>query len=218
MPSRPLRSAVALVVALAVAAGASASALAARTTPAAPLSPADKALVEKAAGYLQGLKSAQARFSQTDPHGAVTTGVFSLQRPDHARFAYDPPAALTVVADGVDVDVADTKLKTFDQYPLKQTPLSLLLGADVKLDKDAVVASATREKAGFAVTLRDARKHAQGQLTLRFSNTPLALTGWTVLDGQGGQTTVTLSELRTGVALAPSLFVLQDPHPHVFRP
>ena len=218
MPSRPFRSALALTAALAGAAGASVPALAARTTPAAALAPADKALVEKAAGYLQGLKSAQARFSQTDPRGAITTGVFSLQRPDRARFAYDPPAALTVVADGVNVDVADAKLKTFDQYPLKQTPLSLLLGDDVKLDKDAVVASAVRDKAGFAITLRDARKHAQGQLVLRFSNTPLALTGWTVLDGQGGRTTVTLSDLKSGVTLEPGLFVLHDPHPHVFKP
>ena len=52
--------------------------------------PTDMALVDKAAAYLQGLRSAEAKFSQTDPRGAVTTGTFSLQRPGKARFAYDP--------------------------------------------------------------------------------------------------------------------------------
>lgn len=215
MPSRPVRLALVLMTAALPAA----PALAARPrATATALSTSDKALLDKAAGYLQALKSAEARFSQTDPHGAVTTGVFSLERPDRARFAYDPPAGLTVVADGMNVDIYDAKLKTFDQYPLKQTPLSLLLGADVKLDRDAVIASVMRDKGGFTIGLRDARKHAQGQLTLRFSTTPLALTGWTVLDGQGGKTTVTLSDLKTGVALAPGLFVLHDPHPHIFKP
>ncbi|MFV4677451.1 outer membrane lipoprotein carrier protein LolA, partial [Mycobacterium tuberculosis] len=73
------------------------------------MSAADAALVDKAAAYLQGLKSAQARFSQTDPRGMVTTGTFSLQRPGKARFAYDAPTDLTVVADGVNVNVLDGK-------------------------------------------------------------------------------------------------------------
>src|ERR1700761_9865624 len=87
-------------------------ALAPAEAKAAPLSPSDRGLIDKAATYLQGLRSAQAHFSQTDPRGAVTTGTFSLQRPGRARFAYDPPAALTVVADGVNVDVAAGKTQT----------------------------------------------------------------------------------------------------------
>lgn len=178
----------------------------------------DRALIDRASTYLQGLTSAEAKFSQTDPRGAVTTGTFSLQRPGKARFAYDPPAGLTVVADGINVNVYDARLKTFDQYPLKQTPLALLLGADVRFDRGALDAQAFRDPAGFAITVRDARKRSEGQLTLRFSQAPLTLTGWTVVDGQGGKTSVTLSGLKNGVALAPGLFVLSDPHPRTFRP
>ena len=191
----------------------------AKTKPPASAAPtSDKALVDKAATYLQGLKSAQASFSQTDPHGAVTSGTFSLQRPGKARFAYDPPTGLTVVADGVDVDVYDAKLKTFNQYPLKQTPLALLLASDVHFDKTAVAASVSRERGGFSITLRDAAKKTQGQLTLKFMETPFALAGWTVVDPQGGKTVVTLSNLKSGVALAADLFELRDPHPRAFKP
>lgn len=184
----------------------------------APVSAADAALVDKAAAYLQGLKSAQARFSQTDPRGMVTTGTFSLQRPGKARFAYDAPTDLTVVADGVNVNVLDGKLKTFDQYPLKQTPLSLLLGNEVRFDRAAVVTQVTREGAGFTITVRDAKRQAEGRLALNFSAAPMALSGWTVTDAQGMRTTVRLSGLKAGVALDGGLFVLRDPHPHAFRP
>ncbi len=174
--------------------------------------------MDRASAYLSGLKSAQAKFSQTDPRGAVTTGTFSLQRPGRARFAYDPPADLMVVADGVNVIVHDARLKTFDQYPLKQTPLSLLLGDQVKLTGAAAVAGVTRQGGGFSVMLRDARKQAQGGLTLAFTVSPLALSGWTVADAQGMKTTVKLSGLKTGVGLDPALFVLRDPRPHTFKP
>lgn len=191
----------------------------ARPAPAVALTPADKVLVDKAAGYLQGLKSAEARFSQTDPRGAVTTGVFSLLRPGRARFAYDPPADLTVVADGVNLNVYDGKLKTFDQYPLAQTPLALLLGSEVRFDRSVVIAGVSRDQdRGFTVSARDAKAPAQGQLSLHFSDAPMALTGWTVIDAQGGKTTVRLSGLKTGVSLSPGLFVLRDPHPHTIKP
>jgi outer membrane lipoprotein-sorting protein len=148
----------------------------------------------------------------------VTGGTFSLLRPGKARFAYDAPTDLTVVADGVNVNVLDGKLKTFDQYPLKQTPLALLLGSEVKFDKAAVVTSVAREANGFTVTVRDAKKQAEGRLSLSFSATPLVLTGWTVVDAQGMKTTVRLSGLKTGLALDAGLFVLRDPHPHTFKP
>jgi len=192
----------------------------AKAAPPAPvtLSAADKSLVDQAALYLQGLKSAQARFSQTDPRGSVSNGTFSLQRPGKARFAYDPPAELTVVSDGVNVNVYDGKLKTFDKYPLKQTPLALLLADAVKFDKAVAVTGVTREKTGFTVTLRDAAKQAEGRLSLSFSTGPVSLIGWQVIDAQGQKTVVRLSGLKTGVPLGAELFVLKDPHPHTFKP
>src|SRR5438128_1752331 len=68
-------------------------AAAAISTPAlaAPLSPADQALVAKAQAYLQGLASVKGRFVQTDPRGSTSSGDLYIRRPGKARFAYDPP-------------------------------------------------------------------------------------------------------------------------------
>jgi outer membrane lipoprotein-sorting protein len=183
-----------------------------------PLSADDRALVQKAVDYLQGLKAAQGRFTQIDPKGRVSNGAFSMLRPGRARFQYDPPAALLVVADGANVSVYDRRLKTFDQYPLEQTPLKLLLGKTVRLDQGVVVTRVDRSQDGFSITARDARRPALGGITLRFSQAPLALKGWTVLDAQGQKTEVSLKGFSARGSLPASLFVLHDPTAHAAQP
>ena len=64
---------------------------------------------------------------QTDARGRATTGALFMKRPGKARFAYDAPSGLLVVSDGGVVSVQDTRLKTFESYPLGATPLSLFL-------------------------------------------------------------------------------------------
>ncbi|HEY9217530.1 MAG TPA: outer-membrane lipoprotein carrier protein LolA, partial [Phenylobacterium sp.] len=177
------------------------------------LSAADKALVAKAVAYLEGLSEAKGRFVQTDPRGAVSQGSLYLKRPGKARFAYDPPAGLLVVSDGGKVSVHNTKLKTFEAYPLSATPLSLFLARQIRLDRGVVVSRVTRYADGFAITARDGRKQAEGAITLTFADNPMRLLAWTVTDAQGGATRVQLSGFARTSGLAPSLFVLNDPRP-----
>jgi outer membrane lipoprotein-sorting protein len=205
----------ALVLALMVFCASAARAFAADPPPAA-LSADDKALVQRATDYIQALKSAEGRFTQTDPKGHVSTGLFYLQRPGKARFQYDPPTKLLVVADGVDVSIYDGRLKSFDQYPLEQTPLVVLLAKNIRLDQGIAITAVDRRADGVAITARDAHRPALGGITLQFSQTPLALTGWTVIDAQGQKTEVKLSAFKEKTALPAGLFVLHDPqaHPH----
>jgi len=186
--------------------------------PAAALSNDDKALVQKATDYIQNLKGVQGKFTQIDPKGQVSTGLFYMQRPGKARFQYDPPAALLVVADGYNVSVYDRKLKSFDQFPLGQTPLVLLLAKNVRLDRGVAVTAVDKTKDGFIIAARDANSKAQGRLTLEFSQNPMGLRGWTIVDAQGQKTEVKLGGLRESAALNANLFVLRDPRPHADRP
>jgi outer membrane lipoprotein-sorting protein len=173
---------------------------------------ADLVLVDKAQTYLQHLTQAQGRFTQINPRGSVSTGALYLKRPGKARFTYDPPSGLLVVADGKSVSVWDSRLETFDQAPLYATPLGILLGRYIRLDQDVVVSRVDRFADGFALTARNltAREHADGYITLVFGDNPMVLRGWTVVDGQGQATKVTISELHAA-ALDPALFVLKDP-------
>jgi outer membrane lipoprotein-sorting protein len=214
-----LRSLRALAVGLALAAaslgvGAPAPAFAASSS----LSPEDQALVDKATAYLQGLKSVTGRFTQASFNGTTSTGLFYMQRPGKARFQYDPPAQMVVVSDGYNVSVVDSRLKTHDQYPLGRTPLVILLARQVRLDRGVVVTQVDKTADGFSITARDGAKEAAGRITLNFSNAPIALRGWSVIDVQGRETKVTLGALTVASDLDPNLFVIQDDHPRSGRP
>jgi outer membrane lipoprotein-sorting protein len=177
------------------------------------LSAADQALVARAVAYLEGLDEAKARFVQTDARGRATTGQLFMKRPGKARFAYDAPSGLLVVSDGGVVSVQDKRLKTFDQYPLGATPLSLFLARTIRLDRGVTITRVQRLADGFTITARDGKKQTAGQIALTFADNPLALTGWTVTDAQGRPTRVQVQGLERAAGLDKSLFVLKDPRP-----
>ncbi|TAJ71246.1 MAG: outer membrane lipoprotein carrier protein LolA [Phenylobacterium sp.] len=174
---------------------------------------ADQALVDRAVAYLEGLSEAKGRFVQTDGRGRVTTGQLFMKRPGKARFAYDPPSGLLVVSDGGVVSVQDKRLKTFDQYPLGATPLSLFLARTIRLDRGVTITRVARMADGFSITARDGKKETAGAITLSFTEAPLALAGWTVTDAQNRPTRVQLQGLERTAGLDRSLFVLKDPRP-----
>lgn len=179
---------------------------------AAPLSAEDKALVDRAVAYLQGLNSAKGRFVQTDPRGSQTEGSFYLQRPGKARFAYDTPSSKLLVSDGRFVSEADTRLKTVNRYPLGQTPLALFLAQEVRLDRGVVVTKVSRLNGGFSLTLADGRKQTRGSLTMNFRDGPISLMGWVVSTVQGS-TRVQLTSLERVGGLDPKLFATPYPAP-----
>lgn len=175
------------------------------------LNKADRETVNQAAAYLDGLTSARAGFVQTNDRGGAAEGTLYLQRPGRARFEYRASAGLLIVADGKRVNVYDSRLKTFDSYQLAATPLALLLSRKVRLEGDVMVTRVARSEDGFTLTLRDARREAQGMLLLDFRSDPIALAGWTVVDNQNRRTTVKLGRLEPASGFDPALFVLKDP-------
>lgn len=200
-------------------AAAIASPVLAQTAPVpAKLSSEQQALLDKATAYIQGLSSAKGRFVQTDARGTQTQGIFYLQRPGKARFAYDPPAGLLVVSNGNNVNIFDSRLKTYESYPLSKTPLNLLLAREVRLDRGVVITDIRPLADGFTIVAQDAKRQALGRISLDFSNAPVALMGWTVTDIKGGQIRVRLSDFAETSDLDPKLFVLTDPRRKVGKP
>lgn len=148
----------------------------------------------------------QGRFVQTDPGGRTQTGRFWLHRPGRVRFEYDAPSPLLLVSDGRNVALQDRRLRTTDRYPLRQTPLYFLLKADVDLTRDVVVASVSRNGDVVTARMRDRRREADGELSLRFDLGRGQLEEWSIRDRQGRATRVRLTEARTGGAMDPALF------------
>lgn len=173
------------------------------------LDPDDQALVDKAVSYLEGLNEVKGRFTQTDPKGRVATGDFYLKRPGKIRLAYDPPNDLLVVSDGSVVSVQDNRLKSPpDQYPLSLSPLSLFLARHIRLDRGVRVTKVEKTPDGFTITARDGGHKTPGQVSLTFSDNPMTLKEWTVVDAQSGATRVALSGL-TPASLDNDLFTVR---------
>ncbi len=177
---------------------------------AAPLAPDGQALVERAAAYLDGLNQAHGRFVQTDPRGQTSEGELYLDRPGKARFEYQNPPTMLVIADGHTVMVYDRRLKTRNRYPLGSTPLALFLQKHVRLDKIDIT-KVDRLEGGFSITARGGSNGVRGQITLSFSDNPIALRQWSIVDAQGGRTTVRINDLQPAHGLDPALFVQRDP-------
>jgi outer membrane lipoprotein-sorting protein len=195
----------------------SGQALAAPQPAPAPLSAEDQALVDKATAYIQALGAAKGRFVQTDSRGGQTAGTVYLQRPGKARFAYDGPAGLLVVSNGANVNIFDSRLKSFQSYPLSRTPLALLLAREVRLDRGVVITGVRKFTDGFTIVAQDAKRQTLGRISLDFSPAP-ALMGWTVTDAKGGETRVRLVDFEKTAGLDPKLFVLTDPRRRVGKP
>lgn len=175
---------------------------------------ADKERIKRATAYLQSLSTGTGRFQQTDYRGRMTLGTWFLQRPGKIRFEYDAPSSLLVVADGKMVNIWDPRLKSFDQYPLSQTPLSLFLSRQIRLDQGVVVTVVRVTSDGFELTARDRRRDVEGQITLRFLETGkggLRLRDWTVVDAQNRATNLVLVSFSEDARLNPGLFALKNP-------
>jgi|SRR5579871_3182422 len=172
--------------------------------------PDERADLSRVSDYLNGIRTLKGSFAQTDPNGVVEAGSFYLSKPGRMRFEYNPPDPLLIVSDGDTVAVKNNKLGTVDRYPLVDTPLDLLLGDKIDLNHNLALTGMDELSDSIVIRARSQSSHAQGDISIVFSRSPLGLRRWTVIDAQGLSTTVELKDVETGVALNDSLFVLGD--------
>ena len=185
-----------------------AAALAAAPAPA-PLTQQDTLELQRIAAYLNGIRTMTARFQQVANNGAVSTGEVGVARPGRMRFEYDPPTAITLLADSASVYYWDKQLNQTSKYELRQTPAWFFLRDPISFGADVIVTRFEHFPGGVRVTVVESAQPDSGSLTLDFTGNPLTLRQWTVIDQQGKRTTVTLSDLQFGMALDPRLFQYQ---------
>ncbi|MFZ0097990.1 MAG: outer membrane lipoprotein carrier protein LolA, partial [Gemmobacter sp.] len=101
---------------------------------------AQKLSLATISNYLNSLTTAEADFRQINSDGSVSKGKLFIKRPNRVRFEYAPPDRNLVLASGGQVAVFDGKSnQPPEQYPLKRTPLNLILGQNIDLGKARMV-------------------------------------------------------------------------------
>lgn len=171
----------------------------------------DAQSIKAAEQYLQSLKSAQARFVQTTHNGEQLVGTFYLSRPGKLRFEYDPPVKNFVVADGLFIYFYDAVLEEQTNTPISASLANFFLRKEFSLSGDIKVKEAKRAGGFLQIQVVQTDDPDAGSLVFAFSENPLTLKKWRVIDQQGLITEVELFYLKSGMQLDPNLFVYADP-------
>ena len=168
---------------------------------------ADKIPLKDLSGYLNSLSTAEADFTQINADGTIATGKLFIKRPGRARFEYAPPDKSLVLAGGGQVAIFDAKSnQPPEQYPLKRTPLNLILAENIDLARAKMVVGHVEDGTSTRVKAQDPDNPEYGSIELVFTANPVELRQWVITDDVGSQTTVILGDMVKGATFPASLF------------
>ena len=158
--------------------------------------------------YLNGITLATSEFTQVNDNGTLSTGKFYIKRPGRMRFEYNPPEKLLVMAGAGQVAIFDGKsnINRAERYPLRRTPLNLILEKNVNLARRNMVVGHDFDGTATVVTAQDPENPEYGNIQLKFTANPIELRQWIVTDGQGSKTTVILGQLTKAKDFPSTLF------------
>ncbi len=162
--------------------------------------------IQKVEQYFNTLKTLEADFVQFNQDGSVAQGRFYLLRPNKFRLSYTNPSTLLVLSDGNSIINYDSDIGDPSYIDLDSTPVEFILRKNVKLSHDVTVSSLLPGKNSLKITLVKTKDPQLGSLTLIFSEAPFILKAWVVIDAQGTETQVVLSNIKENIDLDPNLF------------
>jgi outer membrane lipoprotein-sorting protein len=168
---------------------------------------AEKIPLSALSDYLNGLTTVESPFTQINADGSISTGRIFIKRPGRVRFEYDPPDRSLVIAGGQQVAIFDAKSnQPPEQYPLKRTPLNLILAEKIDLGRASMVVGHTADGTSTRVRAQDPEHPEYGSIELVFTADPVELRQWVITDDLGAETTVVLGELAKGGQMGARLF------------
>ena len=204
----------ALALAMPAAQAASAPAGNAATTSPTPSASPD---LDRAVAAVRAISTMRANFVQTDRNGQTASGVLTLKRPGKIRFQYEKSVPMLIVSDGRALTMVDYEVKQVQRWPIKNSPLGVLLDPNRDIARFGTLRPTTHEDV-VSIEVRDPGKPEYGTITMIFLRNPAApggleLNSWVALDSQNKRTTVRLSDQQYGVDVPDSMFSFVDPRP-----
>lgn len=156
---------------------------------------------------LAQIRTLEADFVQRNSDGSSSTGKMSVQRPGKMRMEYTGPNAPLVIVGSDQIAIYDgPRDKTPEVYPLRKTPLWLVLRPDVNLTRGKGVRRAWAQGGRYYVHTTDPNMPEAGEITFQFGGSPLMLQGWESKSNSGERVTVALTHIRIGGSFRSSIF------------
>lgn len=177
------------------------------------LSDANRADLARIETYLNGLGTMQSRFVQANPDGTHSEGTMYLQRPGKLRFEYDPPDPYLIITHGKWFIYVDKELEEATYLPVDKTPAYFIVKKDIKFGDKLRVASFQNADKVFRVEVEQVDEPDSGRVMMVFTDAPLQLRKWQIVDSQGNLTDTTLINPNFDVPLNEDLFEYDGPTP-----
>ncbi len=176
----------------------------------------DRADVARVETYLEEFGTLKTRFLQIAPNGSLSQGMLYIARPDRLRVEYDGTVPFLIVATGKLLVLYDGELEQTSYLPLHASPASVLIRENVDLSDEMIVREIERSAGAIRLKLVERANPGKGAIYLTFSDQPLRLREWTVIDAEGQATQVALLNPEFGLELDPVLFMYIAPGPDQF--
>lgn len=169
--------------------------------------------VRKAELYLNDLKSWSAKFTQRQPDGTVVHGELWVQRPGLLRLDYASPLTSKLYIHDGWVIQRDDKLDETTHIPLNRTPASFFLHEKISLERGVKIKGIKVDKSHSYLKVTSESDESSGSIVLVFSNRPLELKAWYIVDEAKNVTEIALDTIRKGINKPKSWFVFHAKTP-----
>lgn len=142
-----------------------------------------KKLLKDLQDYLNSVKTLKTNFTQSDPKsGSLQHGSLVLRRGGNVRVQYNAPNNLIIVGQGGELRYYDHKMDKVNSTTLDSTPLGTLLAESVDLEKDVKVLDVRRSFGNIHLLVTKEGVGNGGYLVLVFSENPIVLRQWFIMD------------------------------------
>ena len=160
--------------------------------------------------FIKNLVTLEANFIQVSPSGNVSNGKIYLDLPGKLRIDYENPKNLLITCKGFWIVIQDREAKTTNNFPVKNSPFSILLEKTSFLNNQNIKTEFIIETGIISLKLQSQNNDNQESLVLEFSENPLSLKKWIIQDSLGENTTVLIQNAKYNNKLSHLLFFPMD--------
>ena len=167
--------------------------------------------IKKIETYLNNIKSLEATFVQMASNAATAEGRLFIKKPNKIRMEYADPVNVLIVGDGNFIVYNDTELGQVTHIDYDDIPASLILANDIKIDgKKIKVSDFYQDSGSTSITLDYTSGGDIGPITLVFSNNPMELKQWKIVDPQSVEVAVSLYDAKKDIPLDDKIFKFKE--------
>ena len=169
----------------------------------------DRADIKRIEVYLNKFKSLRSEFVQV-ASDRYAEGIIYIERPNKLRLEYTNPPHIQVYSSGFWLTYIDTELEAIWHVPIKSTAAGLFVRETIKLAGDISLHQVKREPGVISLVLSQTEQPNAGTLELVFTDSPLTLRKWNIMDGDGISTSVTLFAAEFDISIPGSTFSFDE--------